>query len=159
MWGLLGLMSMGSTGILTRMPANKTAPTPVDPLEFIASVAHPTRRADARALLDMMQEVSGRPATMWGPSIVGFGTYHYRYDSGREGDAAAIGFSPRSTSLALYGLTIAPEAEDLLAKLGKHKRGVACLYINKLADIDFDVLTELTTHGYRHMTAVPQGPC
>lgn len=151
-------MGTRSAGILSRMPANKTAPTPVDPHEFISAVAHPTRRADAQALLGMMEEVSGRPATMWGPSIVGFGTYHYKYDSGREGEAAAIGFSPRSTSLALYGLTIAPESAELLARLGKHKRGAACLYVNKLADIDFDILTELTTNGYRHMTEVIHNP-
>ncbi|MFF5792635.1 DUF1801 domain-containing protein [Paeniglutamicibacter sp. NPDC012692] len=140
------------------MAANKTAPTRVDPHEFIASVAHPTRRADAQVLLEMMEEVSGQPATMWGPTIIGFGTYHYKYDSGREGDAGAIGFSPRSTNLALYGLTVAPESEELLAKLGKHKRGAACLYVNKLADVDFGVLTELARHGYRHMMEVVHDP-
>ncbi|MGA7206820.1 MAG: DUF1801 domain-containing protein [Specibacter sp.] len=140
------------------MAANKTVPTRIDPHEFIASVAHPTRRADAQVLLEMMEEVSGQPATMWGPSILGFGTYHYKYDSGREGDACAIGFSPRSTNLALYGMTIAPESEDLLAMLGKHKRGAGCLYVNKLADVDFVVLTELARHGYRHMMAAVHDP-
>ncbi|MFJ6415219.1 DUF1801 domain-containing protein [Paeniglutamicibacter sp. NPDC091659] len=140
------------------MAANKTTPTRVDPHEFIASVTHPVRRADSRALLEMMEEVSGQPATMWGPTIIGFGTYHYKYDSGREGDAGAIGFSPRSTILALYGLTIAPESGELLGKLGKHKRGVACLYVNKLADVDFGVLTELARYGYRHMMEVVHDP-
>ncbi|MDQ0092806.1 DUF1801 domain-containing protein [Paeniglutamicibacter psychrophenolicus] len=143
------------------MAANKTAPTPIDPHEFIAAVPHPTRRADAELLLEMMEEASGRTATMWGPTIVGFGTYHYRYESGREGDAAAIGFSPRSSNLALYGLTNAPTAPALLAQLGKHKRGAGCLYVNKLADVDVEVLARLARDGYRHMMDVvhvqPQG--
>lgn len=140
------------------MAANKTIPTQVDPHEFIAAIEHPIRRADARVVLELMEEVSEHPATMWGPSIVGFDTYHYKYESGREGDAAAIGFSPRATSLALYGLTIAPEADALLAKLGKHKRGAGCLYVNKLADVDLEVLTSLARCGYRHMMQVVHQP-
>ncbi|RAX48353.1 DUF1801 domain-containing protein [Arthrobacter sp. AQ5-05] len=143
------------------MAANKTAPTPVDPHEFIAAVPHPRRRADAGLLLEMMEEASVQPATMWGPTIVGFGTYHYKYESGREGDALAIGFSPRSANLALYGLTVAPMAPALLAKLGKHKRGAGCLYVNKLADVDVEILAQLARYGYRHMMDVvhvqPQG--
>lgn len=146
-------MSTCCTGILARMAANKTLPTPVDPHEFIAAVAHPTRRADAQVLLEMMEEVTGQPATMWGPTIIGFGSYHYKYDSGREGDAPAIGFSPRSANLALYVLTGTDESNELLAQLGKHKRGAACLYVNKLTDIDFNVLTELARHGYQHTMA------
>lgn len=140
------------------MSPNKTVPTGVDPRTFIATVPHPTRRADAEVLLEMMEEASGQPAAMWGPSIIGFGAYHYRYDSGREGDAGAIGFSPRSTSLALYGLTIAPGAGPLLEKLGKHKRGASCLYVNKLADIDRGVLAQLAREGYRHMMDVAHNP-
>ncbi|MBP2388155.1 DUF1801 domain-containing protein [Paeniglutamicibacter kerguelensis] len=140
------------------MAANKTVPTRVDPHEFIASVAHPTRRADAQVLLEMMEGVSGQPATMWGPSIIGFGTYHYKYDSGREGDAPAIGFSPRSANLSLYVLTGTEESRELLAKLGKHKRGAACLYVNKLSDIDFEVLTELARHGFQHTMNVLHDP-
>ena len=136
------------------MSANKTAPTPVDPHEFIAAVPHPTRRADAELLLELMEEASGQPATMWGPTIVGFGTYHYKYESGREGDAVAIGFSPRSANLALYGLTVAPSAPALLAELGKHKRGAGCLYVNKLADVDVEILARLARDGYRHMMDV-----
>ena len=151
-------MHLRTAAILARMAANKTAPTPVDPHEFIAAVEHPVRRSDAQALLEIMEEVSGQPATMWGPTIVGFGSYHYKYDSGREGDAAAIGFSPRSTNLALYGLTTAPESEDLLAALGKHKRGASCLYVNKLDDIDLTVLTELARRGYRHLMETVHDP-
>ncbi len=136
------------------MRANKTAPTTVDPHAFIAAVAHPTRRADAERLLEIMEEASGQPAIMWGPTIVGFGTYHYKYESGREGDAVAIGFSPRSANLALYGLTIAPTASALLAELGKHKRGASCLYVNNLADVDGEILARLARDGYRHMMDV-----
>jgi hypothetical protein len=140
------------------MTANKTAPTAVDPLKFISAVPHPTRRADAEVFLRIMEKVSGQPPAMWGPTIVGFGSYHYKYDSGREGDAGAIGFSPRSANLALYGLTIAPSAGPLLAKLGKHKRGASCLYINKLADVDLEILTQLARDGYRYMIDVVHDP-
>ena len=152
------MLSTRSAEILAHMAANKTIPTEVDPHEFIAALEHPTRRVDAQVLLEMMEEVSGHPATMWGPTIIGFDAYHYKYESGREGDAAAIGFSPRAANLALYGLTVAPESAGLLAKLGKHKRGAGCLYVNKLADVDLGVLTELARNGYRHMMQVIHDP-
>ncbi len=95
---------------------------------------------------------------MWGPTIVGFGQYHYRYGTGREGDSAAVGFSPRKASLSLYGLTYGPEAADLLPRLGKHKMGAGCLYINKLSDVDEAVLTELIRAGYRHVTTELDSP-
>ncbi|GAA4363935.1 DUF1801 domain-containing protein [Paeniglutamicibacter cryotolerans] len=133
------------------MPTTKTLPTPVDPHEFIAGVAHPQRRADALVLMEMMESVTGHPGTMWGPSIIGSDSYHYRYDSGHEGDAAMIGFSPRASSLSLYGLTNAPRAPELLEKLGKSRRGASCLYVNKLADVDIDALRKLMEHGYQHM--------
>ena len=129
----------------------KTHPTDVDPRAFVAGVDHPVRRSDAHLLLELMGEASGQEPKMWGPSIVGFGSYHYRYASGHEGDACAIGFSPRKANLALYGLTVAPEAPELLARLGKHRTGAACLYANKLADVDLDVLSELMRHGYRYV--------
>lgn len=140
------------------MRENKTAPTNVNPREFITAVPHRTRRADSEVLLEMMEEVSGQPAAMWGPTIVGFGTYHYKYDSGREGDVAAIGFSPRTANLALYGLTVAPGAKDLLLRLGKHKLGASCLYVNKLADTDLGILRQLALDGYRHMMNVVHHP-
>lgn len=87
---------------------------------------------------------------MWGPTIVGFGTHHYVYESGREGDSPCVGFSPRKASLSLYGLTSAPESRALLPKLGKHKVGAACLYVNKLSDVDETVLRELTAIGYQY---------
>lgn len=129
----------------------KTAPRSADPREFVAALEHPVRRSDAEYLMEMMADVTGQPAILWGPSIIGFGAYHYRYASGREGDACAVGFSPRKTSLSLYGLTYGPDAPGILPRLGKHKVGAACLYVNKLADVDLDVLRGLTATGYRHV--------
>jgi hypothetical protein len=131
------------------MAENKTAPTDASAQAFVDAVEHPVRRADGQVLFE---ELTGQPPVMWGPSIIGFGSYHYKYASGREGDAAAVGFSPRKGNLALSGLTYAPGSAQLLEKLGKHKTGAACLYINKLADVDLDVLRELITLGYEHMT-------
>jgi hypothetical protein len=131
---------------------NKTQPTDRKVEEFLAQVPHPVRRADAFVLLEMMARHTGEEPVLWGPSMVGFGSYHYRYASGREGDALAVGFSPRSANLALYGLTIAPQAQELLPRLGKHRTGAACLYINKLADVDTDVLKRLIGAGFVHMT-------
>ena len=135
------------------MNENKTGPTDVPVEEFLASVEHPARRADGFELLELMKSVTGQDPVMWGPSIVGFGRYHYRYGSGREGDSAAVGFSPRKANLALYGLTYGPDADRLLPLLGKHKTGAACLYINRLDDVDRDVLAGLIRSGYQHVMA------
>lgn len=133
--------------------SNKTQPTDVDPLEFIDTVdTTAVRRADAHALLAMMEEVTGQPPRMWGPSIIGFGEYQYKYASGRQGEAPAVGFSPRKASLVVYGLSYPPAAEPLLERLGKFKASVACIYINKLADVDLEVLRELVASTYRHFT-------
>lgn len=129
---------------------NATRPTDVAPADFVAGVEHPTRRADGQALLALMNEVTGEAPAMWGPTMVGYGSYHYRYDSGREGDFLRIGFSPRKASLSLYGLQGPPGAAALLERLGKHKSGVGCLHVNKLADVDMDVLRELVALGWRH---------
>jgi hypothetical protein len=142
----------------TSMAENKTMPTGVPVEEFLASVEHPGRRNDGYELLALMREATGQEPVMWGPSIVGFGRYHYRYGSGREGDSAAVGFSPRKTSLALYGLTYGPEAKAVLETLGKHKVGAACLYINRLDDVDRDVLARLVRSGYRHVMAELHSP-
>jgi hypothetical protein len=140
------------------MAENKTQPTTVPVDEFLASVEHSGRRADGFELLELMGSITGQEAVMWGPGIVGFGSYHYRYASGREGDAAAVGFSPRKTNLALYGLTYGPDAERLLPALGRHKTGVACLYINRLQDVDRDVLAEMVRTGYHHVMAELHSP-
>jgi hypothetical protein len=132
---------------------NKTAPTQVDPHEFISTVdTTDIRRRDARVLVEMMEEITGQPPRMWGPSIIGFGEYHYKYASGREGDAAAVGFSPRKAKLVIYGLTYPPDAAPLLARLGRFTSSVACVYINKLADIDLGVLRNLIAMTYGHST-------
>ncbi|AIY02411.1 hypothetical protein ART_2812 [Arthrobacter sp. PAMC 25486] len=133
--------------------ANKTQPTNIDPMEFIASVDTTTvPREDALTLLEMMHDVTGQPPYMWGPSIIGFGEYHYKYASGREGDAPAVAFSPRKANLVVYGLSDPPEATPLLAKLGKFKSSVSCVYINQLADVDLAVLRRLIAMTYRHST-------
>ncbi|MCU1547127.1 MAG: hypothetical protein JWO29_78 [Arthrobacter sp.] len=136
------------------MAENKTQATGASVDEFLAAVEHPVRRRDGRRLLALMSEVTGEEPRMWGPTIVGFGRYHYKYESGREGDAAAVGFSPRKASLSLYGLTYGPQSAELLGRLGKHKTGAGCLYVNKLDDVDESVLTELIRNGYRQMTTV-----
>ena len=134
----------------SRSSANKTQPTSVPVEEFVAGVEHPVRRSDAETLLEMFTRVTGEEPVMWGPSIIGFGQYHYVYDSGREGDAPAVGFSPRKANLTLYVLSDHPEQADLLARLGKHRTSVACLYINKLSDVDLDVLEQLVQTAYRY---------
>ncbi|MDQ0278187.1 hypothetical protein QO003_002490 [Arthrobacter silviterrae] len=137
----------------TGKSTNKTQPTAADAAQFIDAVdTSAVRRADARALLDIMGQETGEPAVMWGPSIVGFGSYHYKYASGREGDAAAVGFSPRKAKLVIYGLTYPPGAEQLLDRLGTFKRGAGCIYLNKLADINEGVLRELIRAAYGYMT-------
>lgn len=139
------------------MAEAKMRPTQVKVDDFIAAVEKPVRRADAAIVRDMMERVTGEPATMWGPTIIGFGSYHYRYASGHEGDACRIGFSPRSANLVLY-VGGFPEYEALLGKLGKHKISKACLYVNKLADVDLDVLEDIVrrsfeaTEGVDHCT-------
>ena len=125
------------------MADNKTKPTELSVAAFIDAITDPTKRADAKALVKLMQDVAGEKPKMWGPSIIGFGTYHYRYESGREGDMPIVGFSPRKPATVFYGLHATADAEAMLAKLGKHTTGKGCVYVKKLADIDSRVLTEL----------------
>ncbi|MGZ4830998.1 MAG: DUF1801 domain-containing protein [Candidatus Angelobacter sp.] len=119
------------------MGDNKTKPTKLSVAAFIDAITDEGRRADAKALVKLMQKAAGEKPTMWGPSIIGFGSHHYVYDSGREGDVPIIAFSPRKAATVLYGLSA---SEALLAKLGKHTRGKGCVYIKKLADVDQKVL-------------------
>lgn len=126
--------------------ANKTQPTAVDPLEFIDRVASESKRRDAHELVAMMRAVTGEAPKMWGSTIVGFGTVHYRYESGREGDICLAGFSPRAGALVVY-LGPAIDNAALMAKLGKHKAGKGCLYIHKLDDVDREVLRQLVEHS------------
>jgi hypothetical protein len=122
---------------------NKTVETCADVNAFVATVTDPAQRADAERLIEIMSSASGHPPIMWGPSIIGFGTHHYRYESGREGDTPRIAFSPRKGQTVLYALSSAPTFEANLARLGKHKTGKGCLYIKRLTDVDFEVLTEM----------------
>lgn len=129
------------------MSDSKTQPTPVDPTEFINAVPHPTRRADALVLDALFQHITGFSPKMWGQSIVGYGAYDYRYASGRTGTSLATGFSPRKTNLSIYIMPGYADFSDILARLGKHKVGKSCLYVNKLADIHIAVLEELIRAG------------
>lgn len=129
------------------MADNKTKPTNVSVTAFVNALTDQTKRADAKALVKLMQSASGEKPKMWGPSIIGFGSYHYRYDSGREGDALLVGFSPRKAATVLYGVTGTAAAKGLLAKLGRHTTGKGCLYIKKLADVDMRVLEEMVAES------------
>ena len=122
------------------MSENKTKPTELSVSAFLETISDEGRRKDAKALVKLMQEATGERPKMWGGSIVGFGTHHYRYESGREGDTPVVGFSPRKAANVLYGVTGASDAEAMLAKLGKHTTGKGCVYVKKLADIDPNVL-------------------
>ena len=132
------------------MAENKTKPTKTTVAAFLGGITDPVRRADAKALIKLMQEASGEKAQMWGPSIIGFGSYHYKYESGREGDMPVIAFSPRKSALVLYGLIGSGEAKTLLGKLGKHSTGKGCLYIKKIADVDQGILETLIGKALRN---------
>lgn len=121
---------------------NKTKPTKLSVAAFLKKKATAEQLPDCQALVKMFKELTGKAPTMWGPSIVGFGSYHYVYPSGREGDAPLIGFSPRGKELSLYMCPYL-EAKPLLAKLGKHKAAAGCLYIRKLDDVDRKVLMQI----------------
>ena len=125
------------------MAENKTKPTKLSVAAFINAITDPARRADAKALVKLMQSAAGEKPKMWGPSIIGFGSYHYKYESGREGDMPVIAFSPRKAATVLYGMIGFGEATALLAKLGNHTTGKGCLYIKKLADVDQRALETL----------------
>lgn len=129
------------------MAENKTKVTDISPADFIDALDHPTRKADAQTLLDLYKRITGYEPKMWGPTIIGFGRYSYTYDSGHSGSSLASGFSPRKASLSIYIMPGYAEYGDILDRLGKHKIGKACLYINKLADVDMAVLEELIRAG------------
>jgi hypothetical protein len=121
----------------------KTRPTGVAVDQFLDAVPDPQRRADGKTLRDLFERITGEPATMWGPSIVGFGSYSYRYESGHGGEMARLGYSPRAKELVLYIGATHPESAELLAALGKHRTGKSCLYVKKLSDIDMAVLERM----------------
>ena len=127
---------------------NSTQPTAVDVAAFVRSVEHPVRRRDAERLVELMSRVSGRKPTMWGPTMVGFGTYHYQYDSGREGDTAAIGFAPRKAASTIYLTNGVENNADLLSLLGPHTTGKGCLYVKDLDAVDLAVLEQILDRAY-----------
>lgn len=134
----------------------KTTQNDADVEAFLNTVEHEGKRADSFKIIELMRKVTGLEPKMWGGSIIGFGKYHYRYATGHEGDAAMVGFSPRKQNLTLYlmGCYVRPEDksyDELFEKLGKHKTGKSCLYINKLDDVDMDVLEELVRKSYEDM--------
>jgi len=127
------------------MSDNKTVPTDAGVEDFLDNVEHPTRRKDGYRLLEIMSEITNEKPVMWGSSIIGFGLVHYKYESGREGDMPIVGFSPRKSSLSVYIMPSLDNHKPLLEKLGKHRTGVSCLYINRLDDVDESVLREIIT--------------
>ncbi|MFO1280899.1 MAG: DUF1801 domain-containing protein [Burkholderiales bacterium] len=129
----------------------KTKPTWASVREHLATIADPARRADCEALVAMMSRVTGAKPVMWGPTIVGFGSYHYRYDSGREGDACLTGFADRKSEIAIYIVAGFEDSEALIAKLGKCKTTKSCLYVKRLADIDPGVLEALVSRSVAEM--------
>jgi hypothetical protein len=134
------------------MAKNKTAETDQNVMEFIQTFANnEQKKKDSFVLLDLMQKISGFEAKMWGPSIIGFGHYHYKYESGHEGDAPLIGFSPRKTALSLYVFTGLEEHRHLLNGIGKFKMGKACIYVNKLSDIDLLKLESLLKETIQYL--------
>jgi hypothetical protein len=125
------------------MAENKTKATDASVEDYLAAIDDEARRKDCVALADLMAKATKQPARMWGASIVGFGSYHYKYASGREGDTCVVGFSSRKGEISVYGLNAGEGAADLLAKLGKHKAGKGCVYIKRLSDVDLKVLQKL----------------
>ena len=125
------------------MAKNKTTETESSVTDFINAVEDTAKRNDSFELVKIMQEESGFEPKMWGPGIIGFGSYHYKYDSGHEGDAPLVAFSPRKAAISLYCYTTTENKEELLSKLGKHKASKGCIYIKKLTDIDTEILRKI----------------
>lgn len=125
------------------MSENKTKLTEASVDSYIAAIEDADRQSDCRSLSALMEEVTGEPPRMWGPSIIGYGSYHYKYASGREGDSCLVGFSSRKDSISVYLTCDLAARPDLLARLGRHKMGKACLYIRRMDDVDQTVLAEL----------------
>ena len=130
---------------------NRTQPRDDDVVEYLNGIEHAGRREDAFTLLPMLGEITGEPARLWGPSIIGFGQYHYVYDSGREGDHFLTGFAPRKANMVVYVMPGFSAYGDLLDKLGRYRLGRSCLYLGRLASIDLDVLERLVDKSVKDM--------
>ena len=133
------------------MAKNKTTQTEVSVFDFVNKVENETRRADSIQLISLFTSITGFEPKMWGPTIIGFGSYHYKYASGHEGDAPLGAFSPRKDSLVLYFASEFEGKDELLSKLGKHKSAVACVYIKKLSDINIGTLKKLIKNSISHI--------
>ena len=127
----------------------KTKPTNESVQKYLKGITDPVKREDSLAILKLMTEITGEKPKMWGPSIVGFGSYHYKYPTGQEGDWPIIGFSPRKQNLTLYVLNGSAGENELLQKLGKHTTGKSCLYIKRLSDVDMSTLKKVVTQSYK----------
>lgn len=132
----------------------KTKPHQGDVHQFIESIEHPKRKEDSKKLLNIFDEILNEEPVLWGPSIIGFGSYHYKYPTGREGDWFLAGFSPRKQNMTLYIMAGFENYEELLSKLGKYKTGKSCLYINKLEDVNIDVLKKLIKESAQHVSQI-----
>jgi hypothetical protein len=132
---------------------NKTKPAIVSPHAFISALDDGRRKREAERLLPWFETVTGLKGRMWGPSMIGFGRYHYKYDSGREGDFMMTGFAPRKAAMTLYIMPGYRDMSETLARLGPHRIGKSCLYINRLESVDMDVLAEIVTDGVAYMRA------
>ena len=133
------------------MAENKTQPTKQSVTSFLNAVENEQRKKDGFEVLELMKEITGEEPVLWGPSLIGFGKYHYKYESGREGDFFRTGFSPRKTALTLYIMSGFSRYDDLMSKLGKYKTGKSCLYLKKLDDVDREVLRELIEESLKFM--------
>ena len=133
------------------MAENKTTPNDQDVEQFLNTVDDERKRKDSFTILELMKQVTGLEPRMWGSSIVGFGSYHYKYESGREGDMILAGFSPRKQNLTLYNMGGFERFDDLLNKLGKHTTGKGCLYIKRLDDVDLPTLKSLIEESFKHV--------
>jgi hypothetical protein len=136
------------------MAKNKTTQTDDSVTEFINKVENEIKRSDSFKLIEIFKSVTGFEPKMWGPSIIGFGSYHYKYESGHEGDAPLTGFSPRKGALVFYLSSQYQDREELLSKLGKHKVSKACVYVRKMADIDIAVLEKMIRNSFDHIAAL-----
>ena len=136
------------------MAKNKTTATKASVNDFINSVADLTKRNDSYQIIELISKQTGFKPTLWGPNIIGFGSYHYKYESGHEGDAPMAAFSPRAQAIVFYLAAEAEGREEMLAKLGKHKTGKACIYVKKLADIDTDVLKSLAQESVNYLQKI-----
>ncbi len=134
------------------MAKNKTEFSDKNVDDFLQTVENEQKRKDSYELIALMEKITGEKAKMWGPTIVGFGNYHYKYKSGHEGNAPVLGFSPRKAAISLYVFTGLQEHEHLLENLGKFTMGKACIYVKKLADINLDALTSLMNHSIDYVT-------